>query len=889
MNLDKISQDHQLEGFCRGCLIKYDNPTDLLQYTEKNRRLFVYSTGLQVKRNDTFTFQLCKDCYVNMKLSCKFKKQCRTSDKRFKSFLRLKEISDIDLYTFLKNSDDTLKFPLLSGCSTPANQRNKDDDNESTCTSIQNFMTDILQGTEMPDTEARIIKEVIEEEADVLEESLDSHWLQDDVSIDTDFRLDFSFSPFSTSRSVNNDHCYTPSKQIESGHNTRNNHVKKVLEQLPTMCENGYDSPKENNHAKEVLQQLPTLSENYEDSPKDISINGINEALRDICGKTQIDIEEDYMQDNLIEEHLYNANEEIQVFETDPNMPELGDETENNFPVQNEIDMAVKNIDMNYETEPVVNKKNFYVQNDFTIELEVESFVKQQADYTVMDNDKTEQKNTECSIDKKLKQALENNNKVIQLDDLLESPAGDFPEATGASIPEIEVYPTAIETQIPKINDFPETVEESSPKIVDFTEAVGPSTKYTDCNKPVVLISTPRVCHSAGVGASTPVINNILFGEKLEINDDDNRSNSDHNIGQCIEKFENVEGDIDILEVFFKDEVKKNDQNENTEPGVTELNREEALDSKEKDNSKYYDIEKYICKICNKKCVNERAIKCHIFKIHKIKLLKKYTDVKTNLCPYCSLVVKGRGNFHNHLRTHEKTQKEYKCEVCTLTFSTEWKLRQHAKAHNISLHLDTEKKEEKKKFMCSTCGASFALSCNLTAHARRHAAPALACAHCGMAFHRKYDLQRHERTHTGDRPHICPVPECRRSFTQKYGLVLHMTKHTAEKPYECDYCSSKFAKKWSLVNHIHKSSACKTKREGVVTKEKRIKKYKCYFCNRQYSQKGHLIKHQEKSAPCIKRKEDMVNLNRSTLKVQMPFLYPDRNTELAPTPMLNTG
>lgn len=51
-------------------------------------------------------------------------------------------------------------------------------------------MTDILQGEEMPDTEARIIKEVIEEEADLLEDSLDSHWLQDDASIDTDFRLD---------------------------------------------------------------------------------------------------------------------------------------------------------------------------------------------------------------------------------------------------------------------------------------------------------------------------------------------------------------------------------------------------------------------------------------------------------------------------------------------------------------------------------------------------------------------------------------------------------------------------------------------------------------------------------------------------------------------------
>ncbi|CAH0625358.1 unnamed protein product [Chrysodeixis includens] len=203
-----------MEGFCRGCLIKYNEPMELLQYTEKNRRLFVYCTGIQVKRNDTFTFQLCKDCFLNMKLACKFKKLCRTSDKRFKNYVSLKDTGDTsDFCTFLKTTEDALTLRLpMSGNSTPANQKCRDDDNDSTCTSIRNFMTDILQGEEVPDTEARIIREVIQEEADVLDESLDSHWLQDDASIDADFRLDFSFSPFSTPRAVN-ERCYTPKKQ----------------------------------------------------------------------------------------------------------------------------------------------------------------------------------------------------------------------------------------------------------------------------------------------------------------------------------------------------------------------------------------------------------------------------------------------------------------------------------------------------------------------------------------------------------------------------------------------------------------------------------------------------------------------------------------------------
>lgn len=52
-------------------------------------------------------------------------------------------------------------------------------------------MSDMLQGEEMLPTEARIIREVIQEEADILEDSLDSHWLQDDVSIDNDLEMDF--------------------------------------------------------------------------------------------------------------------------------------------------------------------------------------------------------------------------------------------------------------------------------------------------------------------------------------------------------------------------------------------------------------------------------------------------------------------------------------------------------------------------------------------------------------------------------------------------------------------------------------------------------------------------------------------------------------------------
>ncbi|XP_063829010.1 myoneurin-like [Ostrinia nubilalis] len=680
MNVDKISQDNQLEGFCRGCLIKYDDPSDLLQYTEKNRRLFVYSTGLQVKRNDTFTFHLCKECYMNMKLSCKFKKQCRTSDKRFKNYLRLKEISDVDLCTFLKNSDDTLKFPLLSGNSTPANQKNnKEDDNESTCTSIQNFMTDILKGTEMPDTEARIIKEVIEEEADVLEDSLDSHWLQDDVSIDTDFRLDFSFSPFSTTKSINNDHCYTPRKQNEASHNIKNNHVK------------------------DVFKQLPTSQDNYDvDSVKDISINGIKEVLKEICGKTQVDLEEDFMQDNLIEECI-DVNEEIPIFEPGLSMPVLIDPNENYDEINKEVDNVVDNIEIQIdpENDPENDKKHLYVLNDFSVELSVESNGEDLNMLELTDNKDNKKENTECSIDKKLKQALENNKKNISLDDLLVSPA----EAG------------AMET---KSDDF----GVATPTVELFPDAAG---------------------------ASTPMINNILFGEKLELDD----SNSAHKVGQCIEKFEDVGGDIDMLEDFFQKGVKEFDESlakvincvDITENIKTEQEEYIGVDVEDLKSVKIevnseYDLENCFCIICHKKFQSEKALKCHLTRLHKIRFpKKKYVDIRTKVCPRCGKVFDDRGNFWRHVRAHDK--REYKCGVCTLLFASEWALNQHARVHNTLLKKVNKKKDD--KYMCTTCGARFSLSCNLAAHMRRHAPPTLKCDGCPKLFYRPQELKSHQR------------------------------------------------------------------------------------------------------------------------------------------------
>lgn len=46
-----------------------------------------------------------------MKVACNFKKTCRNSDKKLKSYLQSKECGDnADLGIFLKNNEDTFKL-----------------------------------------------------------------------------------------------------------------------------------------------------------------------------------------------------------------------------------------------------------------------------------------------------------------------------------------------------------------------------------------------------------------------------------------------------------------------------------------------------------------------------------------------------------------------------------------------------------------------------------------------------------------------------------------------------------------------------------------------------------------------------------------------------------
>lgn len=66
-----------------------------------------------------------------------------------------------------------------------------------------------------------------------------------------------------------------------------------------------------------------------------------------------------------------------------------------------------------------------------------------------------------------------------------------------------------------------------------------------------------------------------------------------------------------------------------------------------------YDLEKGLCKICNKSFKNIRALKQHFLRIHKLLLPKLVKKMTPKMCPICGKLWKDVSNYNRHMRSHE--------------------------------------------------------------------------------------------------------------------------------------------------------------------------------------------------------------------------------------------
>lgn len=163
----------------------------------------------------------------------------------------------------------------------------------------------------------------------------------------------------------------------------------------------------------------------------------------------------------------------------------------------------------------------------------------------------------------------------------------------------------------------------------------------------------------ANSGPLTPTIKSILFGENVS--------------SQCIENYDNVEGDddddvkkfcnISILEDFFKpkDSDYKNPEGINIKMQLIQESHIEQTNKHNKRNVKKedvkYNLDDFKCFTCDKKFQNIGAIKIHLTKIHKLVQGRQRVNKKVDeICLECGRHFTDYGNYLRHVKRHQVSQ-----------------------------------------------------------------------------------------------------------------------------------------------------------------------------------------------------------------------------------------
>lgn len=170
----------------------------------------------------------------------------------------------------------------------------------------------------------------------------------------------------------------------------------------------------------------------------------------------------------------------------------------------------------------------------------------------------------------------------------------------------------------------------------------------------------------------------------------------------------------------------------------------------------------YTCKICNREFCWLSTLKLHT-------TLKHSSDAKYR-CNFCHLGFMDRVTFLDHQNMHLGI-KQYKCELCSSTFTRRANLRTHKKVKHG--HVDKKQLHE-----CEFCGKIFTGPVARNEHIRKHTGYCpLRCKICGKSYSSYNTLQNHIYTHT--LPYECGI--CKKRFSGKSNLLQHL-KHHEPKP-----------------------------------------------------------------------------------------------------------
>ncbi|XP_073832617.1 uncharacterized protein [Musca autumnalis] len=225
----------------------------------------------------------------------------------------------------------------------------------------------------------------------------------------------------------------------------------------------------------------------------------------------------------------------------------------------------------------------------------------------------------------------------------------------------------------------------------------------------------------------------------------------------------------------------------------------------------------FTCEECGKQF-------CDLYRLQRHSIV--HSSYKKYGCEICKHRFVSMQNYRNHMKLHEKSDKEtstptqplvtYKCPECSMVFGNRNSLSAHCKKHYNSIE---------KGFTCLECKRNFISKKTLSEHIKRaHPDITYACEHCDRTFGLPDHLERHMGVHRNIQCNIC-----HKKFTTMQTLNDHMNLHSGECPYLCPECGKSFPFAGSLRQHIARHSL--------------VDQFHCTQCGKGFKCKANLKKH----------------------------------------------